>query len=84
MKLHHNKRLDEAADIVKTLPGLTAYEIAGHMTWNVRGRTNDWEDFPLAQKWFAVGECLAHLDYLRLRNKLKRTLKEEAWRYFIS
>ena len=29
-----------------------------------------WEEFPLAQKFFAVGETVAHLDYLRLRGKV--------------
>ena len=31
-----------------------------------------WEEFPLAQKFFAVGETVAHLDYLRLRGKVVR------------
>ena len=40
------------------------------MTWNIRSRS--WDDFPLAQKWFAVGECIAHLDHLRRQGRLQR------------
>ena len=35
------------------------------MSWSIRCRS--WEDFPLNQKYFAVGEAMAHLDYLRAR-----------------
>ena len=56
---HHARRLDELTAILRARPGSTAYEAAAHMTWNIRSRS--WDDFPLAQKWFAVGECIAHL-----------------------
>ena len=53
---HHARRLDELTAILRARPGSTAYEAAAHMTWNIRSRS--WDDFPLAQKWFAVGECV--------------------------
>ncbi|MGI6498797.1 MAG: MBL fold metallo-hydrolase [Oscillospiraceae bacterium] len=59
---HHADRLKETEQILQRRPGLSAYELAGHLTWNIRSRS--WETFPLAQKWFAVGETMAHLDYL--------------------
>ncbi len=59
---HHRKRLDEICDIVLKNPGLTAYKIAGMMHWDIR--CDSWADFPPTQKWFAVGEALAHIDYL--------------------
>ncbi|MFQ8841384.1 MAG: hypothetical protein ACLR8P_11160 [Clostridium fessum] len=34
-----------------------------------RSGAASWEEFPPSQKWFAVGECMAHLDYLRLRGR---------------
>ena len=37
--------------------------------------------FPLAQKWFAVGECMAHLDYLRLRGLAARDWDGAVWHY---
>ena len=76
---HHQKRLEEALSVVRAAPGLTAYEIAGKMTWKIRA--NSWEDFPMVQKWFAVGECLSHLDYLRRRDKVRREEKDGLWRY---
>ena len=47
-----------------------AYEIAGKMSWSIRCR--DWADFPLAQKFFAVGEALAHLDHLEAQGRVRR------------
>ena len=41
---------------------LTAYQTASFMKWSMRGKC--WEDFPITQRWFAVGETMAHLDYL--------------------
>ncbi|MCL2365613.1 MAG: MBL fold metallo-hydrolase [Oscillospiraceae bacterium] len=69
---HHENRLIEAETIVKDNPGLTAYEIAGKMRWKIRAI--DWHDFPASQKIFAVGECLAHLNYLSLRGRLMRKI----------
>jgi glyoxylase-like metal-dependent hydrolase (beta-lactamase superfamily II) len=62
LKEHHMLRLDEALAIIKTEPGLTTYEIAARMTWSIRAK--NWIEFPLTQKWFAVGEAGAHLDHL--------------------
>lgn len=60
---HHDQRLEEVLDIVRARPGLTAYEIASHMRWNFHA--DRWEKAQAAQKWFATGECLAHLEHLR-------------------
>jgi glyoxylase-like metal-dependent hydrolase (beta-lactamase superfamily II) len=60
--IHHEKRLDEALRIIREQPGLSAYEIAGRMTWSIRAR--NWDEFPSPQKWFAMGETLSHLYYL--------------------
>lgn len=65
---HHESRLREVEQILKERPGLTAYELAGHMTWNIQSKS--WETFPLAQKWFAVGETIAHLEELLARGAL--------------
>ena len=59
---HHIVRLHEVYDIICAQPGLTAYDIAGRMHWDIR--CDAWADFPPTQKWFAVGEALAHIDYL--------------------
>lgn len=59
---HHEHRVSETEAIVSAKPGMTTYEIAGRMTWAIKAK--NWEEFPVIQKWFAVGEALAHLDYL--------------------
>lgn len=75
---HHEKRLREVLSIVERTPGASAYEIAGQMSWRIR--CDDWNSFPPAQKWFAMGECLSHLDLLCLHGKIKRT-KGKVWEY---
>lgn len=59
---HHKERLEEVYKIVADTPGLSGYEIAGRMHWDIR--CSSWADFPPSQKWFAVGEGLSHIDYL--------------------
>lgn len=79
LKRHHQHRVDEALAIVRTFPGLTAYEIAGRMTWSIHCRS--WTEFPLVQKFFAVGEALSHLDYLEVRGRVRRELWEGKTHY---
>lgn len=71
---HHENRLEEALSIFRQTPGINAYQLAGHMTWQIRSRS--WEDFPLVQKWFAVGEALAHVEYLMAKGLVRRTTDE--------
>lgn len=68
LKEHHRLRLEEALHVVKAHPGAGAYELAGYMTWKIRAR--NWAEFPVAQKWFAVGECMSHLDRLKVLGKI--------------
>ena len=35
-------------------------------------RGKNWDEFPIQQKWFAIGETISHLDYLIKRNKITR------------
>jgi len=67
---HHKARLEEIRAAVEQRPGSTAYEIAGRITWSARGL--GWEQFPPHQKWFAMGETLAHLDYLTDHHQVRR------------
>ncbi len=57
---HHGRRLDEVRRLLQEGPQ-QAYAIAAKMTWDMRGT---WEDFAVAQKWFACGEAQSHLDRL--------------------
>lgn len=71
---HHAVRLNQILQMLKEHPGSSAYEIAGGLTWSMRGRS--WKDAPNRQKWFAVGETLAHIEYLMAENKVCRVKKE--------
>ncbi|MBR2491704.1 MAG: MBL fold metallo-hydrolase, partial [Ruminiclostridium sp.] len=73
--VHHRNRVAETLSIVEKYPGMTAYDITGRMTWDIRAKS--WEDFPLNQKWFAVGEALAHLELLIQEGTVKQILRED-------
>ena len=81
LKKHHARRLNEVLAILKN-GSMSAYEIASHMTWDID--CERWDQFPVAQKWFATGEAISHLRYLeeearvvrkRVANKIKFTLE---------
>jgi len=69
LKKHHALRLDEVLTILKD-GTMSAYEVASHMSWDID--CERWEQFPVAQKWFATGEALAHLRYLEEEAKVVR------------
>lgn len=77
---HHEKRLSEALSIIEQHPGLNAVEIAGQMKWKIRA--DSWETFPVVQKWSAVGECLAHLDYHLERENIRCETVNGIRRYY--
>lgn len=77
--------LDSLKKIDK-LPFKTAYpahrEITSRMKWSIRCRA--WSDFPKNQKWFAMGEALAHLDWLRKQNDVKHIFKDGILKFYPS
>ena len=79
---HHLRRIEDAWEAVREEPGLTGYDIAGRMRWRIRSRS--WADFPLEQKFFAVGEALAHLDYLEVRGRVLRREERGKYRYYVT
>ena len=58
---HHNERLDETVDAIKRGGLMTPYAIASELTWNI---PCPWNELPPFQKYSAVGEVFAHLNYL--------------------
>ncbi len=76
---HHEKRIAECLNIIKENPESSAYLIASKMKWSMRGK--DWSEFPIQQKWFAVGETLSHIDYLINKNKVEKIEKENKMYY---
>ena len=80
LRMHHKKRLEEIRQAVEIHPEATAYQIAGMITWSAQGLS--WEQFPPHQKWFAMGETLAHLQYLYAYGQVVQT--EKAGQYYYS
>jgi glyoxylase-like metal-dependent hydrolase (beta-lactamase superfamily II) len=69
LKIHHRERADEVLEVLGD-KAMNAYAIAGGMTWDID--CERWEDFPIAQKWFATGEAIAHLRYLEGEGRIRR------------
>jgi hypothetical protein len=47
--------------------------------WDIK--CDSWGAFPLAQKWFATGEAIAHLRYLKDKGRIGRTRENNIYRY---
>lgn len=69
LKHHHRERLAEVLALVRQ-GRQTAYDIAAGMHWNMTYPS--FAAFPAWQKWFALGEALAHLEYLQRRQLVWR------------
>lgn len=72
LKAHHEDRLTETLAIV-VKGSFNAYEIAAQMTWDMTYK--NWADFPIPQKWFALGEAIAHLKYLVEKGTIRQFTK---------
>jgi glyoxylase-like metal-dependent hydrolase (beta-lactamase superfamily II) len=69
---HHQARLAEVMSALRDGPK-TAYEVAPYVTWDIV--YSSWELFPALQKWFAVGETIAHLWYLEANEMIRKETK---------
>jgi len=78
---HHRNRLSEALFALGG-GGKTAWEVAPYISWDIE--CNSWEEFPSVQKFFAVGETIAHLDYLVLEGKARKDTKNHKVLYSLS
>jgi glyoxylase-like metal-dependent hydrolase (beta-lactamase superfamily II) len=70
LKAHHRERLEEVLQILKETGAGSAYRIASGMHWDIVA--DQWEAFPIMQKWFATGEAIAHLKYLEDEGLVER------------
>lgn len=77
---HHRNRLSDTLNTVLVNPGIDGYNVASKLKWSIRARS--WAEFPLAQKWFAFGEALAHLYYLVMNGRLKKDNIKGVFRYY--
>lgn len=69
LKTHHEKRCGEILGLLAAGEA-SAYRTASRMTWDIKCEC--WDDFPIAQKWFATGEAISHLRYLEKRGLVSR------------
>lgn len=74
LKAHHMARLAEVELILSRNP-CNAYKMASQMTWDIRAAS--WDDFPIAQKWFATGEAISHLHYLEQADRIEKHLEKD-------
>lgn len=79
---HHEKRLADVLRIVGENPFITAYEVASRMEWSIRA--DSWSDFPPGQRWFAVGESIAHILHLVNKGKLERHSRGDVHTYCLA
>ena len=70
LKDHHKQRLSEIMNGLGAA-GLTAYALASKVHWNVNYKS--WDEFPLFQKYLALGEVVAHLNLLEQKGLVSRT-----------
>lgn len=75
---HHYKRAAEVYDVLRNGP-MNAYNIAAKMTWGVANRT--FNEFPGPQKWFAIGETIAHARYLESRGYIQSEMRDKQVMY---
>ncbi|RJP21388.1 MAG: MBL fold metallo-hydrolase [Candidatus Abyssobacteria bacterium SURF_5] len=80
LKLHHQDRADEALVIVQKA-ARNAYQVASQMTWDIA--CDNWEQFPVQQKWFATGEALAHLKYLEEKSLIQKEIRDTGTFYSV-
>ncbi len=58
---HHQQRAQEILSILGN-DKMDAYQVAARMNWDLS--YDSWEQFPIPQRWFAMGEAHAHLLFL--------------------
>ena len=74
LKHHHQARANEVLSILEE-GNQNAFQVASRMSWNMTYES--WEQFPTSQKWFAIGETIAHLKYLEEKGKIRRETQEQ-------
>ncbi len=75
---HHRLRGTEMLSEIQRQE-LTAYQIASRIHWDVE--YGSWDQFPLFQKFLAVGETLAHLKLLEEQGQVKKSIQAETILY---
>jgi glyoxylase-like metal-dependent hydrolase (beta-lactamase superfamily II) len=74
LKQHHQDRLDEIISILEK-GSKNAFQVASKMTWDIV--SDSWDLFPVSQKWFATGEAIAHLKYLKDEGIIRSEIRNQ-------
>lgn len=72
--LHHEKRLEECAAVLRERAACTCQDVAKNITWHIVG--TGWDDYPESQKLFAENETRAHLEHLVTLGKVNKALDD--------
>jgi glyoxylase-like metal-dependent hydrolase (beta-lactamase superfamily II) len=74
LKHHHQKRLEEIISILEKGKKNT-FQVASQMSWDII--CDSWDLFPVSQKWFATGEAIAHLKYLKEKGMIRKEIRRQ-------
>ena len=74
LKQHHQKRFDEIISILEK-GNKNAFQVASEMSWDII--CDSWDLFPVSQKWFAIGEAIAHLKYLKEKGIIRTEMRKQ-------
>ena len=74
LKQHHQERLDEIISILGK-GDQDAFQVASKMSWDIL--CDSWDLFPVSQKWFATGEAIAHLKYLKEKEIIRSQMRKQ-------
>jgi glyoxylase-like metal-dependent hydrolase (beta-lactamase superfamily II) len=80
LKDHHDRRLEEVLTALQE-GEKTAWDVAPKISWDIE--YSQWEDLPPIQRWFAVGETIAHLEYLVEEGKVIKNERDNRIYYSI-
>ncbi|MCK5773553.1 MAG: MBL fold metallo-hydrolase [Thermoplasmata archaeon] len=67
LKEHHKERAREI-EVLLEEGEMNGFTVASRMTWDMT--YDSFDDFPIMQKWFALGEAIAHLRYLEVGKRV--------------
>jgi glyoxylase-like metal-dependent hydrolase (beta-lactamase superfamily II) len=81
LEIHHQNRLDETVHALED-GEKTAFQVAPYLSWQLD--YSSWDRFPPLQKFFAVAETLAHLQYLESTGTVLRKTVDNYTVFYLS
>jgi glyoxylase-like metal-dependent hydrolase (beta-lactamase superfamily II) len=74
LKCHYQQRLEEIMSVFRR-GKQNAYQMASQIKWDIN--VPSWDQVPVFQKWFAVGEVIAHFKYLEQMGRIKKEMSSK-------